>query len=293
MSTLITQDELLQIVQDPNGFLTNADPSCVEGIKYDFRFSGRFLKARHGRGLNVADFSPADTESIRIEPGETVFVLTEESLHLPKDVKAELSHKRKLAHQGVQILGGFCVDPLYKGKLMFGMYNFSSEPFPLIKGKKLIAAQFYRLSEDEQDSFPVPKEPIEDFPRDVVGIIRRFVGVSAQALGQKVEELTILVRNLRDDIDKRKEWFEKMEGFIASLGKSVQELKESLEEERARRQKGEDALAERLGQIDKMALRHDILLRVMNWIGGLILAVVTGVVVYFVIQGLTGTMPSP
>ena len=59
-----------------------------------------------------------------VEPGEVVFVLTEERLDLPRNMIAVLSQKRKLFNQGIQVLGGFCIDPLYRGKLLVGLYNF-------------------------------------------------------------------------------------------------------------------------------------------------------------------------
>lgn len=52
-----------------------------------------------------------------IKPGETAFVTTEETLELPGDVFCQLSTKRKLSHEGILVLGGFYVDPNYKGKL--------------------------------------------------------------------------------------------------------------------------------------------------------------------------------
>jgi deoxycytidine triphosphate deaminase len=49
------------------------------------------------------------------DPGEAVFVLTQEHLELPANYIAILSPKRRLAHGGIIVLGGLSVDPLHSG----------------------------------------------------------------------------------------------------------------------------------------------------------------------------------
>ena len=289
MSTLITQEQLKQVVKDQS-FIKGGQEGRVEGIKYDFCFSGRFLKAKHGQALNIDDIPKTEVESTRVEPGETVFVLTEERLELPADIKAELSHKRKLAHEGVQVLGGFCVDPLYNGRLMFGIYNFSSEAFPLIKGRKLIAAQFYRLSKDEVGKFPQPENPIEDFPRAVTGIIGRFKGVTNQALQQTVEELTMHVRTLREDFDRRGKWFDKTEVFINELRKAISELTVSLKTEKVQRETGQHELTRLVKDFGDKTLKHGKAFAVIYVVGGIVLVVFGSVAAYFIIQGIKANL---
>ena len=289
-----THDELLNIIGSPDGFIKNGQVDGVEGIKYDFHFSGRFLKARYGRELNVKDF-PLDVEATSVEAGETVFVLTEELLDLPNDIKAELSNKRKLAHEGVQILGGFCVDPNYKGPLVFGVYNFSSEPFPLIKGKKIIAAQFYRLSEEEQGEGEYPKpNPIEGFPRDVIARIGRFHGISNQALEKRVEELSTVVHGLRDDFERRQDWFLKFERSIDEINKALKSLDEiiggNLKREIEERQRGQDQLSRLLRETRERADRHDLLLKFLGFIVG---GVVVAVIAYYVIRLISASTATP
>jgi deoxycytidine triphosphate deaminase len=114
-----------------------------------------------------------------VEFGEVVFVLTMEQLDLPNNIMAVLSPKRKLSHHGIIALGGFCIDPLYKGPLWIGLYNFSSTAFPLKSGRKLIAALFYELMGDELTDFSVPESAGQgDFPDELVDLIRNYKPVS-------------------------------------------------------------------------------------------------------------------
>src|SRR2546429_8482274 len=131
MPRAITGEELGKAVQDRT-FIKGGSLQCVEGMKYDFRLGSRVLKSSLGAPIDLKHLTETERGKIAVEPGEVVFVLTEERLELPNDMKAELSPKRKLSHEGILVLGGFSIDPRYSGKLLIGLYNFSSTPFPLI-----------------------------------------------------------------------------------------------------------------------------------------------------------------
>ena len=126
MAKTITGEQLRAAV-DAQSFIKGGDRSSAEGVKYDFRIGTRVLKASVGQPIEMLSIPEQDRF---VEPGEVVFVLTEERLDLPRNMIAILSQKRKLSHQGIQVLGGFCVDPLYRGRLLVGLYNFSSRRFP-------------------------------------------------------------------------------------------------------------------------------------------------------------------
>src|SRR5579871_2932856 len=103
MSKMLTGERLNEAVTNQS-FIQGGDPLCAEGVKYDFRLSERFLKAKFGRPINASEV-PVD--QLFVEPGEMVFALSEERLNLPSNVVAELSPKRKLSQSGIQVIGGF------------------------------------------------------------------------------------------------------------------------------------------------------------------------------------------
>src|SRR5713226_4940193 len=169
----ITGEHLLRAVETQT-FIKNGIPACAEGIKYDFRMGSQVLKAKFGRPMDIDKIDEGLKPEMAIEPGEVVFVLTEESLELPDNIMAHLMPKRKLSHEGILVLGGFCVDPLYSGKLLIGLYNFSSSRWVLDPGKKLIAAVFYELQESERGAFPKPDISVTDFPGELVRLISSY-----------------------------------------------------------------------------------------------------------------------
>ncbi|MGH6801014.1 MAG: dCTP deaminase domain-containing protein, partial [Methylocella sp.] len=125
---MITGDRLSKALE-PGGFLLGGSAACVEGAKYDFRMSPIILKASFGTPVNLDKLPEDQRAQVKVESGEVVFVRTLETLALPNDIIAMLSPKRKLSQQGIIALGGFAVDPKYRGPLFVGLYNFSSTPF--------------------------------------------------------------------------------------------------------------------------------------------------------------------
>src|SRR3989442_14313427 len=88
----ITGDRLRTAVQSQT-FIKGGDLRCAEGVKYDFRIGTRVLKASVGQPIDILGISESERF---VEPGEVVFVLTEERLDLPRNMIAVLSQKRKL-----------------------------------------------------------------------------------------------------------------------------------------------------------------------------------------------------
>lgn len=217
MSKLLTSDELKTAVQNAT-FIKGGDLNCVEGNKYDFRLGYRLLKAKFsGIEIDLREIVKTDPSAALIEPGEVVFVMIEETLDLPNNIKAELSFKRKMAHLGIILMGGFCIDPQYRGTLVFGMYNFSSKEFPLKYGNKLIAAQFYQLTPEEvSQEAPVP-EPLNSFPENVVEIIKMYQPVSIHGLMAEIEAI-------KTKLDDRQRWVEQFQGLLTETEKQIRDM---------------------------------------------------------------------
>jgi deoxycytidine triphosphate deaminase len=133
-------------------------------------------------------YDEKDEASFVIKPGETAFVETEEDLELPNDIFCQLSTKRKLSHDGILLLGGFCIDPNYKGKLFFGLHNFTREDYPFRPTKKLVAGIFYKLDENEAKAITSTPEPMYEFPDELIKNVKFFRSASTESLETKIEE---------------------------------------------------------------------------------------------------------
>lgn len=228
MSRVLTDKELRGAVAEGT-MIQGGTAASVAGLKYDFRLGDRILLGGR-RPISVQALPEIERQRLVLGPGELAFVLSEERVDLPKNVKAELSLKRKLSHYGILVLGGFCVDPGYRGRLLFAMYNFTSIDFPLMPGKKLIAAQFYELDERETPDV-TPSEPIEDFPEEFVRFMAAYRPRSAESLQRGLDDLKLVVDELRRELSDKKQWFENFQrkleetgNLVADNGRQIQAL---------------------------------------------------------------------
>ncbi|UTW55400.1 hypothetical protein [Kordiimonas sp. SCSIO 12610] len=236
MASILSEEQLKKEINDKN-LIQSADVNCAEGIKYDFRLSNRILKSSLGGPINLQELPALERSKVAVDPGEVVFVLTEERINLSADVMITLSPKRKLSHEGVQILGGLCVDPLYQGHLLIGLYNFSSAPFLLKPGRKLIAGVFQRLTDVEKMEFDIPDTIIDDFPDELVNLIKNYQPVGTKDLVLKVDELSKELRLMKSLMDDEQKWRTNFEGYLEEHSKQIGDLLHGLRQEKDIREK--------------------------------------------------------
>jgi deoxycytidine triphosphate deaminase len=248
VAELVTGDHLREAVEQGT-FIKQGDVACAEGVKYDFRLSPHFLKASFKRPVDARHLTESEKKELLVEPGEVVFVLTEETLELPYDTMAQLSPKRKLAHSGILTLGGFAVDPGYKGPLLIGLFNFSSTPFPLIPGKKIIAATFYRLAASEVPATPAPVEALTGFPDELVAVMQKYQPVAVQSVAEGVRKLQAELVALQGEVRSHLDWYNQFKAALETNSRQIAELTGDIQAEKEVRRKGEDELTKGLSEV--------------------------------------------
>jgi deoxycytidine triphosphate deaminase len=249
VTTLITGDKLRAATND-GGFIKNGVADSVEGAKYDFRMSQVVLKASYGNPVDIKALTEEQRAKMRVDPGEVVFVKTIENLLLPSNITALLSPKRKLSHLGIIVLGGFCVDPLYSGPLFIGLYNFSSTPFPLIPGKKIIAAIFTRLDGDELTNFPIPEAMAEEgFPDELVTLIRNYKPIEIRSLSESVSDLQAKLNSLTEEVRDDRSWKHEFKESLDRQSNVIDRILKGLEDETIKREKEDDSIKNKLDRM--------------------------------------------
>ena len=129
------------------------------------------------------------------------------------------------------ILGGLSIDPLYEGKLLIGLYNLSSSPYPIIPGRKVIGAQFYRLSDTEKIDVTKPEIKIIDFPDELVRLMQNYKPVSAEALMNSVDNLESKFETLLQEFRSKDDWFNKLQDSMEKQEKTIDKILQGLEKE--------------------------------------------------------------
>jgi deoxycytidine triphosphate deaminase len=276
MARIISGEKLIDAISSQT-FIKGGNIKCAEGVKYDFRVSSKLLKASYKRPIDVEKLSEAEKAELFIEPGEMVFILTEERLDLSNTMMAELSPKRKLSHAGILAIGGFCIDPLYQGRLLIGLFNLSSTPFPIIPGKKVIAATFFVLEEQECCNFEKPEAALEDFPDELVQVMQKYRPIAMASITENIQQMQRQVDAIRKEIDSQNDWYKRFEGILDGHNSQIGTLIQGLNSEVKAREKGEDTLSLALtGYTDQIKSIEKVLiwLKGAAWVIGALLALV-------------------
>lgn len=78
-----------------------------------------------------------DNQAFTIPPGQFGFLLTEEIVEIPDDALGFISIKAKIKWRGLINVSGFHVDPGFKGRLIFSVYNAGPVPVHLRQGQPM------------------------------------------------------------------------------------------------------------------------------------------------------------
>lgn len=89
--------------------------------------------------------------TIVIPAGQFAYLITKEFLSVPENVFALINIKNKFKVQGLINVSGFHVDPGYKGKLVFAVFNAGSENVFLCGEEKIFLIWFSELKESNED----------------------------------------------------------------------------------------------------------------------------------------------
>lgn len=86
-----------------------------------------------------------DGEGFTIPPGQFAFLLTEEKVTIPDTALALISIKAKIKWRGLINVSGFHVDPGFRGRLVFSVYNAGPVPVHLRQGQAMFLIWFANL----------------------------------------------------------------------------------------------------------------------------------------------------
>lgn len=273
MPILLTGAELKEAVVG-QGFIKGGDPDHAEGVKYDLSLGSMILKAGSAP-INAEQLGELERGQLVVQPNEVVFALTKERLELGQDMMAQLSPKRSISHAGILVIGGFCIDPGYHGHLLLGLYNLSSTPFRLLPGRRVIAATFFRLEDQEAGEFPSPKS-LDEFPPELIQTMDKYKPEGAQAVGDSVRRLEADLHALRSEVTKHDRFQETLERHDVQIEK----LLTGLTAEADARKRGEDRLSEGMQAIERTFDRLLGGAKVVSWILALILLpILVGIVI--------------
>lgn len=131
--------------------------------------------------------------TVVIPPGQFALLLTEEKVALPASVMGFISLRSDPKFRGLINVSGFHVDPGFRGRLIFSVYNAGPAPIHLDRGDRLFQLWIADLSGDRLDEYTRKKEGYSNIPSELISKVSRERH-SLQALSDRVDALGFQVR---------------------------------------------------------------------------------------------------
>lgn len=127
------------------GLIDNYCPENIQTCSYDLRMGEQYYYYEEGdRKVKVS--SLRKNEPLKIPPNAICYVITEESVNMPKDLTASISLSFGLIKKGVMLAAQPPYDPGYHGKTVALLHNLSNEPVKIKRGDHILNIVFTKLS---------------------------------------------------------------------------------------------------------------------------------------------------
>lgn len=132
-----------KLKQELRGLITDFDESRIDCGAYRLRVGDQAFVT----GDQLQTSSPCEplvnilglppNHTIRIAPGQFAFLLTLEEVRVPPSAMALISMRARYKFKGLINVSGFHVDPGWRGKLLFSVYNAGPSEVILARGEQL------------------------------------------------------------------------------------------------------------------------------------------------------------
>lgn len=128
--------------------------------------------------------------TIEINPGQFALLMTHEFVHIPVDKLAFISIKAKHKLKGLVNVSGFHVDPGFKGRLLFSVYNAGPSTITLETQKPYFLIWFAELvGTDTNGGYNSSHQGQKNINIEYIDILKNGDMVSPNELNRKIEEL--------------------------------------------------------------------------------------------------------
>ncbi|MGH8612248.1 MAG: dCTP deaminase domain-containing protein [Gammaproteobacteria bacterium] len=133
----------------------------------------------------------AEGEGFAIPAGQFAFLITEESVEVPTDAIAFISIRARTKFRGLVNVSGFHVDPGWKGRLIFAVFNAGPSTIHLQRGLPMFLIWYADLDQPSQRRKTVegPSTIPPDMINNITGELNSFQNL-ARKMREADEELS-------------------------------------------------------------------------------------------------------
>ncbi|MGH6821398.1 MAG: dCTP deaminase domain-containing protein, partial [Methylocella sp.] len=148
-----------------------------------------------------------DGEAFTIPPGQFAFLLSEEKVEIPDTALALISIKAKIKWRGLINVSGFHVDPGFRGRLIFSVYNAGPVPVHLRQGQPMFLIWYASLDAPTKLGRRQPVQ--ESFPPDLIS------GISGEL--QSLAGMNKKIKDIDKTLTERVHALEREQSYYRSL----------------------------------------------------------------------------
>ena len=131
-----------------NNIITPFEPNNIDCNAYTLTVGKEVYVTLHHKIKDVLSYTKKylyPDEPVTIPPGQFAFLITKEILKIPTDSMAFISMKSTTKLKGLINVSGFHVDPGYRGKLIFAVFNAGPTKLNLQRDQPLFLIWFCDL----------------------------------------------------------------------------------------------------------------------------------------------------
>jgi hypothetical protein len=154
----------------------------------------------------------------------------------------------------------------------------------LIRGKKVIAATFYALSEEEATNLTEPETSVEDFPDELLALMQNYKPLGTQSFSDMVSRLRTELDLLRTEMRSQDEWYRRFQQSLDGHDRQIAGLIAGLEAEKIARAAGHSEMTTAVSKISST----------LTWLKGaaaLAVALIAMVVVPIILEWVKKHLP--
>lgn len=153
-------------------------------------------------------------ETFTIPSGQFAFLLTEEIIQVSNKSLAFISIKATMKFKGLINVSGFHVDPGYKGRLIFSVFNAGPIPIKLQRGMPLFLMWYADL--DKETNQLKNNKPVTEIDLKIIDPIHGPI-FSPQEISKSVTEFKEDIRKEIHTIDKKVSNLRLIAGIVLAL----------------------------------------------------------------------------
>ncbi len=199
--------------------ITPCDPKNIKQASYELGIGCEIYITKDHKNSNSQHTKRTlkDKEAFVIPPGQFAFLLTQETVKVPKNAIAFISMKAGIKYKGLINISGFHVDPGFEGKLLFSVYNAGPSPIHLEHEKRCFLIWYANLDLNPND----PTQLEDSNPRTDPG----YTSIPTKVLNEistdqiySLQALTSEFKKIDDKYDSVSWWITGIKWFIRIVG---------------------------------------------------------------------------